>query len=259
MNVRLDSVISNIMGKSGLAILGAIVKGDREPAASGDVAESPHQGFGGSGGRESGRDVAQGASDDLKEGLKHYDFIDRRIGILKRTVQAKLKALAKTSDEKSASTSDSPSGTSYSAPNSILGAKDFDRNSRTARARLAQDLLGRGFDGDSDYRGEDDASGRRRNRYRFDLFLPDARAFLFLGLGLAQGKYINEDRQLRSQGRTPVNRVGQALNHRPCLRGAATGGVVVDIVSESTRLVFSRWQIQCKNTTRLSLDDIAKV
>ena len=62
----------------------------------------------------------------LKEGLKHCDFIDRRIGILERTIQAELKALAKTSDEKSASTSDSPAGTSNSAPNSILGAEDFD-------------------------------------------------------------------------------------------------------------------------------------
>ena len=201
MNVRLDSVISNIMGKSGLAILGAIVEGDREPAASGDVAESPHQGFGGSGGRKSGRDMAQGASDNLKEDLKHCDFIDHRIGILKRTVQAELKALAKTSDEKSASTSDSPSVTSYSAPNSILGAKDFDRNSRTGRARLAQDLPGCGFDSDSDHRGEDDNSGRHRNRSRFDLFLPDARAFLFPGAGASAGKIHQRESTVAFQGK----------------------------------------------------------
>lgn len=42
------------------------------------------------------------------------------------------------------------------------------------------------------------------------------------------------------------------------LRGAATGGAEVDLVFESTRLVFSRWQVQCKNTARVSLDDVAK-
>ena len=42
------------------------------------------------------------------------------------------------------------------------------------------------------------------------------------------------------------------------LRGNATGGAEVDLIFESTRLVFSRWQVQCKNTTRVSLDDVAK-
>ena len=42
------------------------------------------------------------------------------------------------------------------------------------------------------------------------------------------------------------------------LRGTATGGAEVDLVFESIRLVFSRWQIQCKNTARVSLDDVAK-
>lgn len=42
------------------------------------------------------------------------------------------------------------------------------------------------------------------------------------------------------------------------LRGTSTGGAEVDLVFEGTRLVFSRWQIQCKNTGRVCLDDIAK-
>ena len=42
------------------------------------------------------------------------------------------------------------------------------------------------------------------------------------------------------------------------LRGAATGGAEVDVIFESSRLVFSRWQIQCKNTARVALDDVAK-
>jgi site-specific DNA-methyltransferase (cytosine-N4-specific) len=42
------------------------------------------------------------------------------------------------------------------------------------------------------------------------------------------------------------------------LRAQATGGAEVDLIFESARLVFSRWQIQCKNTSHVSLDDVAK-
>lgn len=42
------------------------------------------------------------------------------------------------------------------------------------------------------------------------------------------------------------------------LRAKQTGGAEVDLVFESARLVFSRWQIQCKNTAHVSLDDVAK-
>ena len=42
------------------------------------------------------------------------------------------------------------------------------------------------------------------------------------------------------------------------LRGSATGGAEVDLIFESARLVFARWQVQCKNTARVSLDDVAK-
>jgi restriction endonuclease len=43
-------------------------------------------------------------------------------------------------------------------------------------------------------------------------------------------------------------------------RGKKTGGFEVDIIVEGARLVFSRWQIQCKNTpdNAVSLDDIAQ-
>lgn len=42
------------------------------------------------------------------------------------------------------------------------------------------------------------------------------------------------------------------------LRAESTGGAEVDLIFESSRLVFSRWQIQCKNTSRVALDDVAK-
>jgi site-specific DNA-methyltransferase (cytosine-N4-specific) len=42
------------------------------------------------------------------------------------------------------------------------------------------------------------------------------------------------------------------------LRASSTGGAEVDLIFESARLVFSRWQVQCKNTARVCLDDVAK-
>lgn len=42
------------------------------------------------------------------------------------------------------------------------------------------------------------------------------------------------------------------------LRANQTGGAEVDLIFEGARLVFSRWQVQCKNTARVSLDDVAK-
>jgi site-specific DNA-methyltransferase (cytosine-N4-specific) len=42
------------------------------------------------------------------------------------------------------------------------------------------------------------------------------------------------------------------------LRASATGGAEVDLIFQSARLVFSRWQVQCKNTSRVNLEDVAK-
>lgn len=42
------------------------------------------------------------------------------------------------------------------------------------------------------------------------------------------------------------------------LRASQTGGAEVDLIFHSSRLVYSRWQVQCKNTSRVTLDDVAK-
>jgi site-specific DNA-methyltransferase (cytosine-N4-specific) len=42
------------------------------------------------------------------------------------------------------------------------------------------------------------------------------------------------------------------------LRAEQTGGAEIDLIFDSARLVFSRWQVQCKNTARVSLEDVAK-
>lgn len=41
-------------------------------------------------------------------------------------------------------------------------------------------------------------------------------------------------------------------------RSNATGGAEVDMIVEGCRLLFSRWQIQCKNTARVATEDLAK-
>lgn len=41
-------------------------------------------------------------------------------------------------------------------------------------------------------------------------------------------------------------------------RSVDTGGAEVDVIVEGTRLIFSRWQIQAKNTSTVRLDDVAK-
>ena len=42
------------------------------------------------------------------------------------------------------------------------------------------------------------------------------------------------------------------------LRSNKTGGAEVDMIVEGCRLLFSRWQIQCKNTKRVGTEDLAK-
>lgn len=42
------------------------------------------------------------------------------------------------------------------------------------------------------------------------------------------------------------------------VRSADTGGAEVDVIVEGARLVFSRWQVQAKNTATVRLEDVAK-
>ena len=41
-------------------------------------------------------------------------------------------------------------------------------------------------------------------------------------------------------------------------RDIQVGGAEVDVLFDSTRLMYSRWQVQCKNTTRVTIDQVAK-
>lgn len=42
------------------------------------------------------------------------------------------------------------------------------------------------------------------------------------------------------------------------LKGAEAAGAEVDVLFDSSRLLYSRWQVQCKNTQKVSLDQVAK-
>jgi hypothetical protein len=56
-------------------------------------------------------------------------------------------------------------------------------------------------------------------------------------------------------------RLAQLLDLAPRkwrVRSNRTGGAEVDVVAESARLVFTRWQVQCKNTLTVHVDDLAK-
>lgn len=58
-----------------------------------------------------------------------------------------------------------------------------------------------------------------------------------------------------------AGRIVQLLDLKPKhlrLKSAMTGGTEVDLVAESAKLIFSRWQVQCKNTKVLASDDVAK-
>ena len=42
------------------------------------------------------------------------------------------------------------------------------------------------------------------------------------------------------------------------LKGTETSGAEVDVLFESIKLIYTRWQVQCKNTAKVSLDQVAK-
>lgn len=42
------------------------------------------------------------------------------------------------------------------------------------------------------------------------------------------------------------------------LKGTEAAGAEVDVIFDSSRLLYTRWQVQCKNTNKVSLDQVAK-
>jgi len=56
-------------------------------------------------------------------------------------------------------------------------------------------------------------------------------------------------------------RIAQFLELEPTRwreKSSSTGGAEVDLIAQGQQLLFSRWQIQCKNTRIVTVDDLAK-
>ena len=92
--------------------------------------------------------------------------------------------------------------------------------------------------------------------------LPELRPFLRKPLGDLRQELESRDRHVRGLALEALAvwlmRLIDLIYVATRLRGSVTGGAEVDLIFESARLVFSRWQIQCKNTSRVALDDVAK-
>lgn len=92
--------------------------------------------------------------------------------------------------------------------------------------------------------------------------LPELRPFLRKALKDLRKELESQDRHVRGLALEALAvwlmRLIDLTYVATRLRGNVTGGAEVDLIFESARLVFSRWQIQCKNTSRVALDDVAK-
>ena len=90
----------------------------------------------------------------------------------------------------------------------------------------------------------------------------DLRPMLRKSLKEIRGELASSDRHIRGLALEAlafkIMRLVDLAYVATRLRGSATGGAEVDLIFQSARLVFSRWQVQCKNTDRVSLDDVAK-
>ncbi|MGC2636429.1 MAG: restriction endonuclease [Acidobacteriaceae bacterium] len=91
---------------------------------------------------------------------------------------------------------------------------------------------------------------------------PSLREGLFRPLAQILQEVRSEDKNIKGRALEHLAaRITQLIDLKPKvlrLRSAQTGGAEVDLVAESSRLMFSRWQVQCKNKPQLSMEDVAK-
>lgn len=137
MNVQLDNVLSNIVGKSGLAILRAIVAGERDPyllaqhrdrrvkASKAEVARSLE-----------GNWRAEHLH-ELASALRHFDFLDREIQQLEQLVERETVRLVSVPDERDSQTETEPEVTHEFRPLQHPCAKASDRRRQRALWEVA--------------------------------------------------------------------------------------------------------------------------
>ena len=93
MNVQLDNVLSSIVGKSGLAIVRAIVQGERDPAALASRCDGRV--------KASRKTVARSLHGnwrdehlhELAAALRHFEFLEREIGLLEQLMEREMSRL----------------------------------------------------------------------------------------------------------------------------------------------------------------------
>jgi site-specific DNA-methyltransferase (cytosine-N4-specific) len=124
-------------------------------------------------------------------------------------------------------------------------------------------------------RGRGSRSGKVRGTGRFEseyvkrlleedapLIPPELRAGLRVALSKIVGDLTSSDTHVKGIALELLAlRIAYLLDLQPRklrLRSTQTGGSEVDLIVEGVRLLFSRWQIQCKNTAEIHVDDLAK-
>lgn len=93
MNVQLDSVLSDIVGKSGLAILGAVVAGERDPDKLAALCDGRV--------KASGKTVARSLRGnwrdehlhELRVALRHFEFLERELDQLDKLIEQETERL----------------------------------------------------------------------------------------------------------------------------------------------------------------------
>ncbi len=206
MNVRIDSVISDIMGKTGQQILRAIVAGERDPAVLAALRDP----------RVKAPESLLAASLEgtwrhehlfaLEQSLQRYDFLTGQIEACNRAIMAELDHLGSDSsnpDGDEATVLDDPPSTDHAA------ARDGPASQKSVLQQSLDRVLGVDLTAIPTIGTETallitSEVGSDLSRF------PSCQHFCSW-LGLAPGTRISGDRKLPIKGRMPINRVGQAL------------------------------------------------
>ena len=197
MNVQLDSVISDIMGVTGQRILRAIVDGERDPQMLAAMRDRRT--------KSSASTIASSLEGTwreehlfaLKQALERYDFFAAQVAACEAQILAALKTLSppEAPDDGDRGCAAKPPGKSQKPKHTLH---------TSLQRMMGVDLTAIPTIGPETALVIASEIGPTVSAF------PTMQQFCSW-LGLAPGTRISGDRRLRSKGRPPVNRVGQAL------------------------------------------------
>jgi len=110
MNVQLDQVVSDLTGKTGMAILRAIVAGERNPQVLASLRDRRLRADEATLARSLHGNWREEHLFGLTQALEHYDFLSAQIERCEAAIQAALGALPRRTDQKVKSTKRMPGG-----------------------------------------------------------------------------------------------------------------------------------------------------